>query len=66
MINSVLTVSSLAGNYHGINELCLSIPVIMNMNGILKHLYIKLDETETRMLQKSVNRLKEIIRSLNI
>lgn len=64
--NSVLTVSGLVDNCYGINDLCLSIPVIMNMNGILKHLSIKLDETETKMLQKSANTLKEIIRTLSI
>jgi len=64
--NSVLTVSSLINNYYNISDVCLSIPTIINMNGISKHINIDLDEEESRKLQASAEALKGIIGQLKI
>jgi L-lactate dehydrogenase len=64
--NSVLTVSSLINNYCGISDVCLSIPTIVNINGISKHIDINLDEAERYKLQISADTLKKIIRELDI
>lgn len=64
--NSVLTVSSLIDDYYDISDVCLSIPVILNMNGIARHLKIDLDETEIHQLQASATALKKIIGQLNL
>lgn len=64
--NSVLTISSLMDNYYGIKNVCLSIPVILNRNGVFKHIPIRLDETEQDRLQKSAKTLKDNIGKLDI
>ena len=64
--NSVLTVSSLINNYYDISDVCLSIPTIVNMNGISKHIDINLDEAERHKLRTSAETLKKIIEELDI
>ena len=64
--NSVLTVSSLIDDYYGIKDVCLSIPVILNKNGIFKHIYVKLDDTESHRLRVSAESLKGIIENLDM
>jgi len=64
--NSVLTVSTLVNNYYGISNACLSIPAILNMNGISRHIHINLDETERQQLRASAETLKGIIDKLDI
>ena len=40
--NSVLTVSTLVDEYYGISDVCLSIPVVLNANGIItKYIQVK-------------------------
>ena len=64
--NSVLTVSTLLEGYYGISDVCLSVPVILNGNGVSKVLEIVLDESETKKLQASSEVLKTVIRKLDI
>ena len=64
--NSVHTVSTLINNYYGISDVCLSIPTILNMHGIAKHINIDLDEEESCKLQASAEALKGIIGQLEI
>ena len=64
--NSVLTVSSLINNYYEISDVCLSIPTILNINGISKHIDINLDEAERLKLRASAENLKKIISELDI
>lgn len=64
--NSVLTVSTLVDDYYDINDVCLSIPVILNRNGISKILKIGLDESEINKLRHSADVLKNVIKGLDI
>lgn len=64
--NSVLTVSTLVDGYYDISDVCLSIPVILNRNGVSKTLKIALDESEIRKLQASATVLKDVIKTLDI
>ncbi|MFO7730567.1 MAG: L-lactate dehydrogenase [Spirochaetia bacterium] len=64
--NSVLTVSSLINDYYGISDVCLSIPTIVNINGISKHIDINIDEAERHKLRTSAENLKQIIGELHI
>ena len=64
--NSVLTVSSLINDYYDVSDVCLSIPTILNMNGIARHIKIDLDEAEIHQLQDSAKALKKIIGQLKI
>ena len=64
--NSVLTVSSLIDDYYGITDVYLSIPTLLNVNGISKHIPIDLDETERDRLRNSADTIKGIIGELDI
>jgi len=64
--NSVLTVSTLINDYYDVSDVCLSIPTILNMNGIARHIKIDLDEAEIHQLQDSAKALKKIIGQLKI
>jgi L-lactate dehydrogenase len=64
--NSVLTVSSLIDEYYDIKDVCLSIPVILSKNCVFKHIYIKLDETESPGYRVSAGSLKGMIENPDI
>ncbi|NVM23063.1 MAG: L-lactate dehydrogenase [Desulfobacterales bacterium] len=64
--NSVLTVSTLLDNYYDVSDVCLSIPVILNRNGVSKILRIGLDESEITKLQASAGVLKNVIKDVDI
>ncbi len=52
--------------YHDISNICMSIPAVLNANGIARHITIQMDEDETQKLQASAKALKEIIREFDI
>jgi len=64
--NSVLSVSTLLDGYYGISDVCLSIPVILNRNGVSRALDIILDESEIGKLKASADVLKAAIKKLDI
>jgi L-lactate dehydrogenase len=64
--NSVLTVSSLLQDYHGVSDVCLSVPTIANREGVREVLELPLEKLEINQFQKSVSIVKEIIKSLEI
>lgn len=65
--NSVLTVSSLIDDDHyGIEDVCLSVPAIINKNGIFRHIDIRMDEAERDRLRSSAEVLKETMGQLNL
>jgi len=62
--NAILTVSSLIQDYHGIGDVCLSVPSIINRKGIVDILRLPLEESEVKALHKSTDVLKKAINSL--
>ncbi len=62
--NSILTVSTLVDNYFGINDVCLSLPCIINENGILRVLPLPLEEQEEERLKSTADNLKEVQQTL--
>ncbi|MFV0353303.1 MAG: L-lactate dehydrogenase [Oscillospiraceae bacterium] len=63
---SVLTVSSMLNGEYGINDVCLSIPFVVNSGGIQDSVPPPLTKEEEALLHASANSLKEVIQSLNI
>ncbi len=59
--NSVLPVSSLINSYYGINDVCLSLPSVVNKQGVEKFLKIELSEQERDKLRHSAGTLKGLI-----
>jgi len=64
--NSILTVSSLIEDKFGLSDVCLSLPTIVNKNGIDRVLDIPLSQRETELLKKSGETLKNIIEQLDL
>jgi L-lactate dehydrogenase len=64
--NSILTVSSLIRDYYGVSDVCISIPTIVNRNGIREALRLSLEEEEIRKFQASASTLKSVIQSLGL
>jgi L-lactate dehydrogenase len=59
--NSVLPVSTLITNYYGINDVCLSIPSLVNRNGVEQFLRLELSSEEQERFRHSAEMLKQVI-----
>jgi len=62
--NSILTVSSFLENDYGLKDVCLSVPSIVNRNGIERILELPLDSKEKELLNDSSKKIKEVIESI--
>ena len=57
--HSILTVSSHHANVEGINDVCLSLPTVLNRNGVYHVITPKLSAEEHAKLRKSAETMKE-------
>jgi L-lactate dehydrogenase len=64
--NAILTVSSLLDDYYGVSDICLSVPSIVNRNGIREVLKLPLAKDEIAAFQKSATALKSAAESLGL
>jgi len=64
--NSILVVSTMVNNRYGINDVCLSLPVVVGKNGIVQKINPPLLPEEEKGLQISAQTLREVIESVNI
>ncbi|GBF82873.1 L-lactate dehydrogenase [Aphanothece sacrum] len=56
----ILTVSSLINGLYGVEDICLSLPTVINEKGILKTVNLSLNEQEQAQLLNSAKVLKEV------
>lgn len=63
--NSILPVSVLINDYYNINDICLSLPSVVNKNGASHYLNIELSKNEQQKLISSAKTLKDIIKKIN-
>ena len=64
--NAVLTVSSLMKGYYGVEDMSLSLPTLINSNGIKNVLELPLSEEEEKSFKESAEQLKDNIKELDI
>ncbi|SIQ06043.1 L-lactate dehydrogenase [Halanaerobium kushneri] len=64
--NAVLTVSSLMESYYGIEDISLSLPTIINSNGIDRVLELPLSKKEEKAFKESAAHLKENFEQLEV
>ena len=64
--NRVLTVSTLINGPHGIYDVCLSLPAVVNRQGVTRVLNLSLTPTEELQLQHSAEVMRDIIASLKL
>lgn len=62
--NRVLTVSSLVEDFHGIEDVCLSLPTVVNHQGVARIINFALSPTEIEQLQNSAQTLRQIIKQV--
>ncbi|NIN69098.1 MAG: L-lactate dehydrogenase [Anaerolineae bacterium] len=63
---TVLSVSSLIEDYYGIDEVCLSLPTVVDRGGVARVLRLELSHEEIEGLQRSAEVLKGIIARLDL
>ncbi|MCK8828331.1 L-lactate dehydrogenase [Natroniella acetigena] len=64
--NSVLTVSTLLHGEYGVEDICLSLPTVINSSGIDRVLNLDLQPQERETFVKSAKTLQEITKNLNL
>jgi L-lactate dehydrogenase len=62
--NRVMPVSSLLSDYHGIDDVCLSVPSIVDRHGVGQALPVPLNEAEVAGLRNSAETIRGVVRSL--
>lgn len=62
--SSVLTVSTLLDNYHGISDVYLGVPCVINRSGVREVLELTLSDQEIELLKHSADTLKEQIKNI--
>jgi L-lactate dehydrogenase len=60
----VLNVSTLMNDYHGISDVYLSIPCVVDRSGVREVFNINITDDERELLNKSADKLKGVIHSL--
>ncbi|MEO6453506.1 MAG: L-lactate dehydrogenase [Ginsengibacter sp.] len=61
---AVLNVSTLLTDYHGVSDVYLGVPCIVDRNGIRNTLNLTISEKEKELLRASANKLKGVIQSI--
>ena len=64
--NAILPVSTLIQRYLGVTDVYLSLPSVVNKNGVVKVLGIELDEKEQASFLKSADAVKKVIREAGL
>lgn len=59
--NSILPVSCFIDDYYGVKAVCMSVPAVLNKEGIRELLKIKLSDEETANLKKSAQTIRKVI-----
>lgn len=61
---AVLNVSTCLNDYHGVSDVFLGVPCIVDRTGVREVLKLNINEEEKQLLHKSANKLKGIIESI--
>ena len=61
---AVLNVSTLLDDYHGISDVYLGVPCVVDRSGVREVLKLRLSEEEQALLKKSADKLKELNASI--
>jgi len=64
--NAIVTVSCLLEDYHGVSDICLSVPVVLNRSGVKETIRLPLDDKEIADFQKSAAIIKKVANSLGL
>ena len=62
--NAILTVSTFLEDYHGVSDICLSVPVVLGKDGVGKVIKLPLNPQEISDFQKSARTVQDVVHSL--
>ena len=57
--NRILPVSSLLSDFHGISDVCMSVPTLLNRNGVNSRINTPVSDRELAALKRSAETLRE-------
>lgn len=63
---AVLNVSTLLKDYHGVSDVYLGVPCVVDRTGVREILQLNINESEQALLQKSAEKLQGIIDSISL
>ncbi|MER3465380.1 MAG: L-lactate dehydrogenase, partial [Chitinophagaceae bacterium] len=63
---AVLNVSTLLKNYHGISDVYLGVPCVVDRSGVREVLDLKINEAEEQLLHQSATKLQGLINSITV
>ena len=63
---AVLNVSTLLNNYHGVSDVYLGVPCVVDRSGVREVLSLHINYHEQQLLHKSADKLKGLIRSIMV
>ena len=64
--STVLSISSLINNYHGVSDVCFSLPTVVDRGGVEQVIHLELDKNEVEKLRHSAELLKTTTKSLGL
>ncbi|WP_181438696.1 L-lactate dehydrogenase [Paenibacillus sambharensis] len=64
--SAVMNVSTLLKDYHGISDVYLGVPCIVDRQGVREVMQIAITDEEKALLHKSADKLKDLIKSISI
>lgn len=64
--SAVLNVSTLVENYHGLSDVYMGVPCVVDRQGVREVLDIKVTEEEKALLHRSAGKLKELIETISV
>src|ERR1022692_512486 len=64
--STVLSISSLMNDYHGLTDVCFSLPTVVDRGGVEQVLHLELNQKEIDQLSHSATVLKATIKSLDL
>ena len=65
-VNAVVTVSTMLHGEYGLEDVCLSIPTIINANGVVGKVLPDMTDEEVEKLRHSAKMLREVIDQINL
>jgi L-lactate dehydrogenase len=63
---AILNVSTLLQDFHGVSEVYMGVPCIVDRNGVRETLKLEISESEQELLQRSAKKLKDLIQSIEL
>lgn len=64
--SAVLNVSTLVENYHGLSDVYMGVPCVVDRQGVREVLDIKVTEEEKALLHRSAGKLKDLIETISV